>query len=100
MGKAPRMRIRRKKADFAVLQEHRGEEKHRWVGAELGEAAASRFPPPGVPVPILPRWPCRPHRIGTDPGVLAVSITGSYFRPKCIRLQEKKKKEAAAGHTS
>lgn len=44
MGKAPRVQIRRIRADFSVLQKHRGEEKRRWVRAELGEAAASPFP--------------------------------------------------------
>lgn len=76
--------------------------------AERGEPAE----PPAAVLPLLdpPPRPCpnsaataapsSPRHIGKDPDVLAVSVTRSYFRPKCIRLQGKKKKEAAVGCTS
>lgn len=68
--------------------------------AERGEAEPSPRPPccrlsipPPRPCPnsAVMAMPSSPHRVGKDPGVLAPPVTGSYFTPKCIRLQEKKR---------
>lgn len=56
------------------------------------------FDPPPHPCPssVVMAVPSSPHCIGKDPGVLAASVIGSYFRLKCIRLQEKKKRQQQA----